>query len=91
MKLIVIAPETSGILGEVAEERDNQDDKWGEVATRLTATADRWHTILSEEVGEVADAINEGDVTGMRAELIQVAAVAVATIEALDAGGAALR
>lgn len=39
-------------------------------------------TVLTEELGEVARAILEG--RGLRDELVQVAAVAVAWIEALD-------
>lgn len=47
--------------------------------------------VLVEEVGEVAKAINEGTLTvierkHLRAEVIQVAAVAIAWAEALDAG-----
>jgi hypothetical protein len=41
-------------------------------------------TVLVEEVGEVARAVLEGDTASLRAELVQVAAVAVAWIEALD-------
>ncbi|NBW23500.1 MAG: hypothetical protein EBR82_87720 [Caulobacteraceae bacterium] len=40
--------------------------------------------ILVEEVGEVARAINDGDPEHMREELVQVAAVAVAWVEALS-------
>jgi hypothetical protein len=39
--------------------------------------------VLVEEVGEVARALNDG--VGLRDELVQVAAVAVAWIEGLDA------
>jgi NTP pyrophosphatase (non-canonical NTP hydrolase) len=44
---------------------------------------DRKLAVLVEEVGEVGRALIEGD--GLRAELVQVAAVAVAWIESLDA------
>jgi hypothetical protein len=44
-----------------------------------------WDTILREEVLEVRLATNRAE---LRAELVQVAAVAVAWIEALDRGGA---
>jgi NTP pyrophosphatase (non-canonical NTP hydrolase) len=48
-----------------------------------------WLAILTEEVGEVAKAILEGaegalDVEPLRRELVQVAAVAVAALEALE-------
>ena len=39
--------------------------------------------ILTEEVGEVARAALEHDTDGLRLELVQVAAVAVAWLEAL--------
>jgi hypothetical protein len=44
-------------------------------------------TVLVEEVGEVARAVLESDGRGLREELVQVAAVAVAWIEGLDAEG----
>jgi len=41
--------------------------------------------VLMEEVGEVARAINDGEPTGnLRAELVQVAAVCVSWVEAID-------
>lgn len=42
--------------------------------------------VLVEEVGEVARAMNDGK--GLREELIQVAAVAVAWVEAIDTADA---
>ena len=71
------------VIEDVLEERNRQDEKWG---------ADRdlnpglWGLILSEEVGEVANAFLEmdGDIITTEAydELIQVAATAVAWAEA---------
>ena len=49
-----------------------------------------WHLILSEEVGEVAQAILEGtrlemeDLIKIEGEIVQVAAVAVAWLEDLE-------
>jgi NTP pyrophosphatase (non-canonical NTP hydrolase) len=43
-----------------------------------------WAQILTEEVAETFEAVYEGDARKTRAELIQVAAVAVAWIEQLD-------
>jgi hypothetical protein len=40
--------------------------------------------VLLEEVGEVARAVLEGDPQNLRAELVQVAAVAVAWLEGLS-------
>ena len=39
--------------------------------------------VLTEEVGEVARAMLDGDRAGLRRELVQVAAVAVAWLESL--------
>lgn len=44
---------------------------------------DSWDAILAEEVGEVLQALDEGP-ERTREELVQVAAVAVAWIEAID-------
>jgi NTP pyrophosphatase (non-canonical NTP hydrolase) len=79
----------SYIFGNLLEERARQDMKWGEQNHDLTV----WLTVLTEEVGEVAEAIltNRSDpswenVAAVRDELVQVAAVAVATIEFIDRG-----
>ena len=66
----------------VLAERGRQDAKWG-VQDHHPAI---WLAILSEEVGEAARAILEGGETrdGLRDELVQVAAVAVAWIECMD-------
>ena len=80
-----------GILKEVLEERWHQDQKWGE---QNHPPAD-WLMILGEEVGEANKAALEAKFKGpgqnetlkdYRAELVQVAAVAVAAIECLDRG-----
>lgn len=68
------------VLIEVAGERVRQEQIWGE----QNHGASRYYLILAEEVGEVAKAILEHKVKEYRAELVQVAAVAVAMIECLD-------
>lgn len=73
------------ILLEIANERFNQDRKWGEQNHNLST----WYTILGEEFGEVGKDIQEyllrdGSRDTIREELIQVAAVAVAMIECMD-------
>jgi len=87
---------TDRVLSEVLAERIRQDVKWGE---------QNWHdfegiSVLTEEVGEAAQAANEanfrsgktpGDYSQLRAELIQVAAVAVNHIEIIDRRAAAAR
>lgn len=68
------------LLMEVLSERIKQEKKWGiQDHSRL-----KWNAILGEEFGEVSKAILENDSDGYRAELIQVAAVAIAAIESYD-------
>lgn len=68
------------ILGDVLHERESQHTKWGQ----QDHDEDRWMVILMEEVGEVARAIFDENPDNYREELVQVAAVAVAAIEAFD-------
>ena len=68
------------ILMEVLHERELQFHKWGV----QDHDEDRWMVILMEEVGECCKAIQEEDPANYREELVQVAAVAVAAIEAFD-------
>lgn len=76
------------MLVEVRRERTRQHDKWGE----QNHDDGWWTAILAEEVGEAAQAAlqahfpDDGSKTldDLREELIQVAAVAVAWIEAID-------
>lgn len=76
-----------GILEEVDTERLRQDHKWGEQNHGLPV----WQLVLSEEVGEFAEAIlkmrGEGrtmTIADVRKEIIQVAAVAVSIAEFID-------
>lgn len=92
-----------GPLAAVANEREMQDDKWGEqnhpdgtgsrddcFGAEITRSvcqeaADAgeltWRLVLEEET---AEAYAESDPARLRAELVQVAAVAAAWIEAID-------
>jgi len=74
-------------LADVLIERDRQDDRWGV----QNHSEFEWLAILTEEVGEAAQATLErefGDseqtVDGLRTEIVQVAAVAIAWVEAFD-------
>lgn len=90
------------VIDEVAQERAEQDAKWGEqnhpdgtsqlltyAATSARERTNRsaregkvtWMHILDEEVCE---AFCEEEPGRLRAELIQIAAVAVAWVEAID-------
>lgn len=75
MKLVINA---DSVLEEVRTERLRQDSIFGE----QTHSKEKWLTILGEEFGEVCKAAQDG--VGYRAELVQVAAVAVAMIECYD-------
>lgn len=81
-------PELEAVLGEVVGERGYQDAKWGE-SNHAPAT---WLALLSKQMGQAGEAallaevgVSEG-VHLLRRELIQIAAVAVAAVEALDRG-----
>lgn len=74
------------IMRDLANERDRQDAKWGE----QNHDDKTWLPILAEEFGEVARAMlqQDGDKSGDLAdELVQVAAVAVAWLEAIERRG----
>jgi NTP pyrophosphatase (non-canonical NTP hydrolase) len=76
-------------LQDVATERLLQDEKWGDQSGHPDLF---WNAILGEEVGEVHRALlkQDGERSGdLRHELVQVAAVAVAWVEALDSRGSA--
>ena len=73
------------IHDEIQAERNRQERKWGQQDHENL----KWSAILQEEVGEVAKAILEepsfecGYDEALRREVIQVAAVAVAWLEAI--------
>lgn len=76
-------------LAWVALERQRQDEKWGEQNHNIS----RWQGILLEEVGELAKFIEDANYIArpdnkefhqnVEYELIQIAAVAVAVVEAI--------
>ena len=74
----------------VLDERDLQNVKWagrhmwgvGDCSSGMVDTSTKI-AVLTEEVGEVARAYLERDLDGLRTELVQVAAVAVAILESL--------
>lgn len=97
MNVLHIPDERYSVLIEVAEERTRQEAKHGlNTAAHPESMTDGLRlAILAEEVGEAAKAMIEWDVPdgmtppegeeALRSELVQVAAVAVAWIEAIDA------
>ena len=78
------------VLSDVTAERLSQEEKWGQQNHNDFA----WLAILGEEVGEACqEALQSSPSMGehrtlggykLRAELIQIAAVAIAHIEAID-------
>lgn len=73
---------TSAVLSEVREERERQNETWGPPDRRGHDFA-TWFPILMEEVGEASQAFLQERPADMIEELVQVAAVAVAMIEAI--------
>lgn len=72
-------------LKKILKERDRQNVKWGE----QNHDDYRWLAILSEELGEVSQAILHDEFGGEAAgtveeELVQVAAVAVQWLECIE-------
>ena len=68
-------------LEQITAERRRQDEKWGANRDLPDRT---WLTILIEEVGECARAsLEHADSAALRAEIVQVAAVAVAWLECI--------
>lgn len=66
-------------LKEILEERKRQDSKWNPKRSLPVAT---WMTILGEEFGEACLEALQGNLEAFRKEMIQVAAVALAILEA---------
>jgi len=67
-------------LSEVMLERARQDQKWGE----QNHPDLYWLAVLTEEVGELAKELIEGRLAEARRELVQVTAVGVAWLEAME-------
>lgn len=82
---------TQTIFTQIMDERRRQDEKWGE----QNILNPEWLAVITEELGEVAEAVLQhrfspkeqvraNGLEDLRCELVQVAAVAVAWVEALD-------
>jgi NTP pyrophosphatase (non-canonical NTP hydrolase) len=86
-QMMSLRDKIESVLEEIIDERERQNEKWGEQNHHPS----HWMLILGEEVGECNKATLEAnselkvsDWTALRTELIQVAAVCVATIESMD-------
>ncbi len=78
------------VYAEVDAERDRQAKKWGCLhawgvgdCSSASVHNSTKVMVLAEECGEAARAVLDTDIDQLRTELIQVAAVAVAWLEAL--------
>jgi len=89
--IVTVGADLRKVVSDVVGERRRQDEKWG-VQNHPNPT---WLTILAEEVGEAAQDTLENDFAKnplaravshitLRTELVRVAAVAIAWIQALD-------
>lgn len=67
-------------LSQIGNERVKQTLKWGMQDHSL----EKWTVILTEEVGELAKAVLEQDLDGVKKEAVQIAAVAAAIVQKLD-------
>ena len=70
------------VLELIIDERKRQDEKW-EGQRHLHET---WELIASEEKGEIARALLEGNIDQLKIEIIELAAVLVAWYEAIESG-----
>lgn len=78
------------VLAAVLREMEAQEGVHGPPEYR-DITAAEWLTILVEEIGEVASAIQEDDFGNLQTELIQVAAVSSSFASALVARSEVVR
>jgi NTP pyrophosphatase (non-canonical NTP hydrolase) len=74
------------VIDEIADQRSRNHARWGELSIEHRPADYRgWLPTLGEEYGEVCRAETlEGDRTRLRAELVDVAAVALMWIDAID-------
>lgn len=75
------------VFSAIVRERDHQNAKFGWLENPHSdlpnGSWDRRLAVITEELGEVAKAINDGDIYGAIHELVEVAACAVAVLEAI--------
>lgn len=71
-------------------ERHRQDQKFGSKA-HYENSNEKWFCILSEEMGELAEALLKGNAEQSSKELIEVAAVAVSWLETVCSGANDMR
>ncbi len=80
----VIPPVQMLQILKVLNERRRQDEKWGGNEHDDAHTTSEWVAIIAGELNEVLWGIAEGDQKQTEEELVHVAAVAVAWLEAIE-------
>lgn len=71
------------VLDDVLHERGYQRNRWGTGHDVLHSHFE-WVTILTTWLGKAASSAIGGDRVGLRKRLVQVAAICLASIEAID-------
>lgn len=69
------------VLEEIAEERRRQDAKWGGIQHDENHSANDWIAYIAKHAGAAADGEDPGR---FRKQMIRVAALAVAAVQAHD-------
>jgi hypothetical protein len=76
--------DSPAVLDEVQAERQRQDEKWGGPEHDSEHEMDEWLNLLNARRGLALHARYHGDSADYRRRLIQIAALAVAAVEAFD-------
>lgn len=74
------------IFLEIEAERLRQDEKWDGPANDDLNSGVGWLSLIGSHQEDAGIAIREGDLAAFRAELVKIAALAMAAMEALDRG-----
>lgn len=77
-------PDLLAIANDVLQECQRQDEKWGGPEHDDQHTDREWTAIVAEHLGRAGYAISEDDAVGYRRQMVRVAALAVAALEAFD-------
>lgn len=78
-----MSKKNSGVLAEVAKERERQDAKWGGPKHDDTHTLCDWAVFIFERMKRMMNYHGAADPMD-RKNLIQIAAIAVAAVESID-------
>lgn len=70
------------IYDEIKQERAKQDKIWGGSANEDSHSEESWSAILTHELGQAC--FHDDDSAKFRQQMVKVASVAVAAIEAMD-------